>query len=61
MRCRCLSPNARDPSTFHDNITRVEALFACCPPGPPDGLKDNSSSSPGIVSERVTLRSSGIR
>jgi hypothetical protein len=55
---RCRGPSAREFATFQASSTRVAALFACCPPGPPDVLKDRRSSSPGIVSDRLTRTSS---
>jgi hypothetical protein len=55
---RWRGPTARELATFQATSTRVAALFACCPPGPPDVLKDRRSSAPGIISDRLTRTSS---
>ena len=57
MRARWRGPTARDVATFHVRSTLVADLFACCPPGPPEGLKETWISSPGIDSDRVTRMS----
>jgi hypothetical protein len=39
---------------FHDSSTRVAALLACCPPGPPEVSKCQFSSSAGMANHSPT-------
>ena len=46
---------AGDPATSKRSSTRVLTLLACCPPGPPLGVKRTCSSESGTEREGVTL------
>ena len=50
------SVSADDPVTSHQTSTRVEEVFTCCPPGPPDRDTRYSSSANGSRSSGLTTR-----
>ena len=54
IRSRSSSSRMRESSMFHARSTRVEALFACWPPGPEEVENENSISSSGISRRRLT-------
>ena len=53
-RARWRGPSDGDAATSKRTSTRVFAVFACCPPGPPDPVKRHSSSSSAITQDPLT-------
>jgi hypothetical protein len=51
-RSRWVSSRLGEPATSKLSVTRVSALLACCPPGPPLVLKLKVSSLSGMASSR---------
>ena len=49
-RCRCSSLSAGEPATSQETSTRVDEVFTCWPPGPPERDARNSSSASGTRS-----------
>ena len=59
-RFRIGSPNIREASISNLSSARVELLFACWPPGPPDGPNRHRSSESGISNRMVFSSFSGL-
>src|SRR4051812_45051176 len=53
-RSRCRGPRAREPATSNTTSTRVSAVLACWPPGPPLRENRHRSSATGMAHERDT-------
>lgn len=56
-RCFWAALSAREESTANDTSARVADRLACWPPGPPDVLNFQLSSSSGMVTPSITGRS----
>ena len=54
---RCSSDSTAECATFQDSATRLSVVFTCCPPGPEEREKRQTSSEAGIVSAGDTDRS----
>jgi len=52
-RRRCVSDNAAESTMLQFSSTLVAALFACCPPGPPEEVNLSRSSASGMTSDSL--------
>ena len=59
-RFRTASSNIREASILNLSSARVELLFACWPPGPPDGPNRHCSSESGISNRMLVSPFSGL-